>query len=132
MILTGILHPTFSQEIEIVELESGVYIYQSFGEYEGSLVPANGLVVESSGGVALIDTPSDKTFRSDMLLTYGPSSLEVFYPGPGHTPDNSVVYLPAHKLLYGGCFIKSKESVSLGNIEEAGAIEKTPGLPGLT
>lgn len=64
MILTGILHPVFSQEIEIVELESGVYIYQSFGEYEGSLVPANGLVVESSGGVALIDTPSDKTFRS--------------------------------------------------------------------
>lgn len=61
----------------------------------------------------------DFSFSSDTLLTFGNSSLEVFYPGPGHTPDNTVVYLNDYQILYGGCFIKSAASASLGNLEDA-------------
>jgi len=61
----------------------------------------------------------DLTFQSDTLLTYGNSSLEAYYPGPGHTLDNTVIYLNDQHILYGGCFIKSTSSTSLGNIEDA-------------
>lgn len=45
--------------------------------------------------------------------------IETFYPGGGHTQDNIVVWLPESKLLYGGCFIRSMKSKSLGYIGEA-------------
>lgn len=34
------------------------------------------------------------------------NKIEVFYPGPGHTQDNVVVWLPEKKILFGGCFVK--------------------------
>lgn len=173
----------FSQDIEYIELQSGVYIYRSYMEIDGQLIPANVVIVESVESVALIDTPWENvqterlldwieanigkpvafavithahmdriggidvlnaqkiptvanlltfeeaiknnyaqpvfSFRTDTLLTFGNSSLEVFYPGAGHTPDNSVVYINDHHVLYGGCFIKSAASASLGNLEDA-------------
>lgn len=162
-------------------------MYRSFAEYEGNLVSANGLIVESADEVALIDTPWDKeqtiqllewvdrelnnaisfavithahmdriggidvlksrdiptisghltvkeatgnsfsrpdfTFRTDTLLTYGNASLEVYYPGPGHTEDNTVVYLKDQYILYGGCFIKGASFTTLGNLEDADTAE---------
>ncbi len=46
-------------------------------------------------------------------------TIEIFYPGKGHTEDNVVVWLPRNKILFGGCFVKSIHSKSLGNIEDA-------------
>jgi metallo-beta-lactamase class B len=40
--------------------------------------------------------------------------LEVFYPGPGHAPDNLVIWLPSDHLLFGGCLIKSADAGNLG------------------
>lgn len=174
---------SFSQEIEVTELQPGIYIYRSYFEISGQLITANGVIVESDEYVALIDTPwenvqteqlldwiatnigkpvsfavithahndriggidvlkartipaianvltfaeatknnfaqPDFSFHSDTLLAFGNSSLEVFYPGPGHTLDNSVVYINDYHILYGGCFIKSAGSVSLGNLQDA-------------
>ncbi|MGJ8694345.1 MAG: subclass B1 metallo-beta-lactamase [Thalassotalea sp.] len=45
--------------------------------------------------------------------------IEVFYPGAGHSQDNIVVWLPKSKILFGGCFVKSLASKSLGNIGDA-------------
>lgn len=45
--------------------------------------------------------------------------LEVFYPGGGHTVDNVVVWLPQSKILFGGCFVRSLKSKSLGYTGEA-------------
>ena len=45
--------------------------------------------------------------------------LEIFYPGGGHAKDNVVVWLPEAKLMFGGCFVKSAKSRSLGNLEDA-------------
>ncbi|ENJ7666241.1 IMP family subclass B1 metallo-beta-lactamase [Pseudomonas aeruginosa] len=44
------------------------------------------------------------------------NKIEVFYPGPGHTQDNVVVWLPENKILFGGCFVKPH---GLGNLGDA-------------
>jgi len=45
--------------------------------------------------------------------------LEVGFFGPGHSPDNLTVYVPADQLLFGGCLIKSRESQTIGNTADA-------------
>lgn len=41
-------------------------------------------------------------------------TLEVFNPGPAHSPDNVVVWLPAQRILFAGCAVKSADATSLG------------------
>ncbi len=45
--------------------------------------------------------------------------LELFFPGPCHTRDNILVWLPHQRVLFGGCFVKSVTADSLGNVEDA-------------
>ena len=45
--------------------------------------------------------------------------IEIGYPGPGHAEENLVVYVPAAKILFGGCFIRGKGQKGLGNIADA-------------
>lgn len=52
--------------------------------------------------------------------------LEVYYPGPGHTMDNIVVWFEKEKLLFGGCMVKSLASKGKGNTADAD-LEKWPG-----
>ena len=40
--------------------------------------------------------------------------IEVYYPGPGHTRDNLVVWLPEKSILFGGCLVRSLEWSTLG------------------
>lgn len=61
----------------------------------------------------------DSLFTDVLVLRIGKLPLEVFFPGAGHTPDNVVVWLPAKKLLFGGCLIKEAGSLSLGNLADA-------------
>jgi metallo-beta-lactamase class B len=49
----------------------------------------------------------------------GPGGIEVFFPGPGHAPDNLVVWVPSAKLIYGGCLVKSVTANTLGNVDDA-------------
>ena len=46
-------------------------------------------------------------------------TIQIFWPGPGHTYDNVVVYFPDKKLLFGGCLIKALESQNPGNLRDA-------------
>ncbi len=48
---------------------------------------------------------------------FGAETAEVFYPGPAHTEDNVVVWLPKRKVLFGGCMIKL--GPSLGYLADA-------------
>lgn len=59
------------------------------------------------------------TFAKDTTFTLGGKKIQTFYPGKGHTEDNIVIWLPNEKILYGGCFLKSTENQSLGNIADA-------------
>ncbi len=44
---------------------------------------------------------------------------EVFFPGAGHAPDNLVVWLPASRVLFGGCMIRAAAADALGNLSDA-------------
>lgn len=46
-------------------------------------------------------------------------SVELAYPGAAHTEENLVVYIPAHKILYGGCAVKGAEANTMGNLSDA-------------
>ncbi len=46
-------------------------------------------------------------------------TLEVFYPGPGHSPDNVLVWLPEARILFGGCAVKAIDASTLGNTDNA-------------
>ena len=166
-------------------LRPGVWIHTSRYVFpDGSVIPANGLVVKEGGGLVLIDTAwgemltadlldeihreiklpvrraivthshADRIAGADLLRRRGipvfahpltcrraaavaiamPSdslaglrkpgdaefvgSVEVFYPGPAHSPDNIVVWVPSARVLFGGCAVKSVDS-NLGNLADA-------------
>jgi len=72
---------------------------------------------------ALVDTTKYQrptpSLGNDTVLTVGGTRVEVFYPGAGHTRDNIVVWLPAQRVLFGGCLVKADSAESLGYIAEA-------------
>lgn len=45
--------------------------------------------------------------------------VEVFYPGPGHTPDNVLVWVPSAGTLFGGCAVREASATALGNTADA-------------
>lgn len=57
--------------------------------------------------------------EKDTEFKIGQYKFQTFYPGEGHAPDNIVVWFPSEKILYGGCFIKSTEADSIGNLSDA-------------
>lgn len=62
---------------------------------------------------------AESVFARDTVFDIGGTKVQTFYPGPGHTEDNIVVWLPEQKVLYGGCFVKSSDTKSLGNLADA-------------
>lgn len=62
---------------------------------------------------------ADHEFGATRTFDLGGVRVEVFYPGPGHTVDNVVVYVDRDRVLFGGCLVRSKGSTRLGYTEEA-------------
>lgn len=62
-------------------------------------------------------TPLPALSLAGAVATVGP--LEVFYPGPAHARDNLMVWLPAARLLFGGCATRAADATSLGNVADA-------------
>jgi len=60
-----------------------------------------------------------QTFSDSMMVTVGNMELALHYFGGGHTEDNIVVWIPAGKVLFGGCLIKATNAKNLGNTKEA-------------
>jgi len=52
-----------------------------------------------------------------LLLEFGDEIVQVYYPGPSHSPDNVVVYFPSRKILFGTCMIIGGDNV--GNTSDA-------------
>lgn len=63
--------------------------------------------------------PEHRFYSRDTSFKCGEIDIVAYHPGAGHTVDNIVLYIPSKKFLYGGCFIKSGYSNSIGNIEDA-------------
>ncbi|MCW7493904.1 subclass B1 metallo-beta-lactamase [Leptospira sp. 2 VSF19] len=172
-----------SQHLEWIKIKETVWIHRSFGEFQGQVYSANGLVVLSNKGAVVIDTPWTESqteelfseiktkFQKEILfllvthahddrmagvplfhkrnipvystaltaklakerglgktnpildiqtrLPAGNQSVEVFYPGQGHSADNIVVWLPETHILFGGCLVKALDAKDLGNVKEA-------------
>lgn len=58
-------------------------------------------------------------FENELTLKLNEKKLVCFYPGPGHTIDNIVVWLPDEKILFGGCLLKAREWQGLGFVGDA-------------
>ncbi|OJH41719.1 subclass B1 metallo-beta-lactamase [Cystobacter ferrugineus] len=85
-----------------------------------SALVARGVPVHASEDTARLTAGHGRPAPDQRLPetgTLGP--LEVFFPGAGHSRDNLVVWLPAHRLLFGGCFVKDERARNLGNVEDA-------------
>ncbi len=59
--------------------------------------------------------------KKDTGFKVGAYTFETYYPGPGHAPDNIVIWFEKEKVLYGGCLIKSAYDSTLGNLGDANA-----------
>lgn len=59
-----------------------------------------------------------KKFGKKKRLKIGDQEVINFYPGPGHSPDNIVSYVPEDGVLFGGCMLKSMNA-SKGNLADA-------------
>ena len=47
------------------------------------------------------------------------AGVEIFYPGPGHSPENLMVWVPGAKVLFGGCAVRPGDAATLGNTAHA-------------
>lgn len=52
-----------------------------------------------------------------LQLKFGDEIVQVYYPGPSHSPDNVVAYFPSRKILFGTCMIIGWDKV--GNTSDA-------------
>ncbi len=57
-------------------------------------------------------------FRKRQKLSLGTKTVLNYYPGPAHSPDNIVSWLPDEQVLFGGCMVKSLQA-SKGNLADA-------------
>ena len=52
-------------------------------------------------------------------LDIGGRKVELFYPGPAHTSDNTVVYIEDCAVLYGACLARALDRDNLGGLGSA-------------
>ncbi|ABC80130.1 subclass B1 metallo-beta-lactamase [Anaeromyxobacter dehalogenans] len=70
----------------------------------------------------------ERELRPEERLVLAGVKVETWYPGHGHTADNLVVWLPADRLLVGGCFVKAAEATTLGNLQEIDPVQWAKGV----
>ncbi|HMO61032.1 MAG TPA: BlaB/IND/MUS family subclass B1 metallo-beta-lactamase [Ferruginibacter sp.] len=61
--------------------------------------------------------------QQDTVFNIGGHFFETYYPGPGHTADNIVLWFSKEKILYGGCLIKGADAENLGYLGDANVHE---------
>jgi metallo-beta-lactamase class B len=54
-------------------------------------------------------------FKDSLRLSLGDKPILCWYPGPAHSLDNIVVWIPSERILFAGCMVKSMDSKNLGN-----------------
>jgi metallo-beta-lactamase class B len=54
-------------------------------------------------------------FKDSLRLQLGDKFIFCYFPGPAHSMDNIVVWIPSEQILFAGCMVKSLDSNNLGN-----------------
>jgi glyoxylase-like metal-dependent hydrolase (beta-lactamase superfamily II) len=62
--------------------------------------------------------PANNEITSDTFDLL-PGLVQAYYPGPGHTQDNLVVWLAKANLLFGGCLVQSFNNRKLSSNEDS-------------
>lgn len=65
-------------KLTVVQLSDQVYVHRSYGIYQNTAIPSNGLIIKTSAGVVLIDTgwdTKDDTGNTRQLLQWVADSL---------------------------------------------------------
>lgn len=57
-------------------------------------------------------------YSKKKTLKLADEKVKLFYPGEAHTRDNSVAWMPAEKILFGGCMVKAV-GAGKGNVADA-------------
>ncbi len=57
-------------------------------------------------------------FKKKVTINVGDSKVINFYPGPAHTRDNIVTWIPGERVLFGGCMVKAA-GATRGNVADA-------------
>lgn len=91
----------------------GLKYYRSKGIKTYSTHQTDTLCIVHHDNRAQYLIPEDTTF------SVGGYYFQTYYAGPGHTMDNIEILFPKEKILYGGCFIKSVDDKTLGNLDDA-------------
>lgn len=58
------------------------------------------------------------SFSDSLSLLLNNSPVFCYYPGPAHSMDNIVVWIPEEKVLFAGCMAKELASRSMGNVAD--------------
>lgn len=75
---TSTAQPAPKPKLRVTPLADGVYVHTTYGMYQGEPVPSNGLIVNTSDGVVLLDTgwdTKDSTDNTRQLLRWVADSL---------------------------------------------------------
>ncbi len=67
--------------------------------------------------------PDQVSEGDSVVLDIDDTEFELFFPGEGHSPDNTVVWVEKHNTLFAGCIVKEIGANSLGNTTEANLAE---------
>jgi len=96
------------------------------GDCMGGLAYLKSIGIESWANQMTIDIANkmglplpSHGFSDSLVLEIGDKTIECYYPGPGHSTDNIVVWIQSEKILFAGCMIKDMKSTSLGNTTDS-------------
>lgn len=84
-------------ELSVTQLSDQVYVHRSYGIYQNTAFPSNGLIIETSDGVVLVDTgwdTKDDTDNTRQLLQWVKDNL--------HQPVRLCIVTHAHEDRVGG------------------------------
>jgi len=65
----------------------------------------------------------DSALAVEQRVAVGNRTVLAWFPGPGHAPDNMVVWLERERLLYGGCLVKAEDAESIGYVGDAVVVQ---------
>lgn len=67
-------------------------------------------------------TAPQNGFGKSENLKIGDQTVALYYPGAAHSSDNIVAYIPAEKILFGGCMLKPNGGQK-GNLNDADVLK---------
>ncbi|RAU84239.1 subclass B1 metallo-beta-lactamase [Pontibacter arcticus] len=90
--------------IQVTKVKPDLYVYTSYGTFNGEKVPANGLIISTTDSVVLIDTPWDDP-QTEQVLTWVAKNLK--------KPVTHCIVTHAHQDRMGGIAALQKQKVKV-------------------